>query len=192
MKLTKKTKLIYGVGINDADYAVGPKINGKQLWCPFYKTWHRMIMRCYSVKSLKAKPGYLNCSVDDKWLVFSNFKLWMEVQDWKGKHLDKDLLIQGNKVYGPLSCMFVGAEINSLLNEQLNKRGFHPRGVKFQSGKYQSQCKANGLHVYLGCYNTPEEAHEAYKAFKYNHIAKIASQQIEPLRTALLNYVIEP
>tara|TARA_R110000782_G_scaffold223191_1_gene310208 strand:+ start:169 stop:741 length:573 start_codon:yes stop_codon:yes gene_type:complete len=189
----KKTKLIYGVGINDANYTVGPKINGKQLWCPFYKTWHRMIMRCYSVKSLKAKPGYLNCSVDDKWLVFSNFKLWMETQDWKGKHLDKDLLIQGNKVYGPLPCMFVGAEINTLLIDAAKSRGLFPIGVSIvRSNRYRSQCNVFGKSKHLGTYGTPEEAYGAYKAFKYKHIAEIANQQIEPLRTALLNYVIEP
>lgn len=48
----KKTKLVYGVGINDADYVVGvskelPKVDGKRkhklTWCPFYLRWCNML-----------------------------------------------------------------------------------------------------------------------------------------------------
>jgi hypothetical protein len=30
------------------------------------------------------------CSVSDDWKYFSNFKLWMEKQDWGRKHLDDE------------------------------------------------------------------------------------------------------
>lgn len=40
-------------------------------------------------------------------------------ENWKphmeGWHLDKDILLKGNKVYSPETCAFVPAKINSLL-----------------------------------------------------------------------------
>jgi hypothetical protein len=186
-------KLVFGVGINDANYTVRPTIDGKQEMCPFYSTWTNMLARCYSQAAQAINPTYIGCTVYSEWLSFSSFSKWVKDQDWKGKHLDKDILIQGNKVYGPLSCIFVSSQINSLLNERSNRRGIYPRGVSFyvRTGRYATHCRAYGKLNHIGIYDTPEEAHEAYKKFKYKHIAEIANQQSEPLRTALLNYKIE-
>tara|TARA_R110000744_G_scaffold57010_4_gene120044 strand:- start:2 stop:589 length:588 start_codon:yes stop_codon:yes gene_type:complete len=188
----KKTKLVYGVGINDADYAICPTVNGRQVMCPFYRAWANMLRRCYSKAFHKARPTYAGCTVTSEWLIFSKFKLWMNKQEWQAKQLDKDILFQNNRVYGPLACVFVSAEINTLLNEYSNGRGINPRGVSlFVNGRYQAQCGAYGKNRHIGYYGTQEEASEAYKKFKYKHISEVANQQSEPLRTALLNYVIE-
>tara|TARA_R110001606_G_scaffold246366_3_gene394444 strand:+ start:453 stop:1037 length:585 start_codon:yes stop_codon:yes gene_type:complete len=194
MKLTKKTKYYYGVGINDAGYPVHPRINGKRVICPFYSVWIAMLNRCYCKKYHKIRPTYIGCTVAKEWFIFSKFKNWMVKQDWKGKALDKDMLIQNNRVYGPSTCIFVTSQINSLTTKPSLTIRKHPTGVSYckSFNKYKAQCSVKGKDKYLGCYNTPEEAHEAYKKFKYKYIAEIASQQIEPLRTALLNYVIEP
>ena len=188
-----KPRLVFGVGINDANYTVCPTVNGKSIVCPFYRSWTNMLTRCYSKAEQARRPSYIGCTVSSEWLVFSSFSKWMEKQEWQGKQLDKDILIQGNKVYSSLSCIFVSAEINSLLNEQPNRRGSYPRGVGFRvaRNKYRADCNAYGKVKSLGEYDTPEEAHEAYKKFKYKYIAEIANKQSEPLRTALLNYVIE-
>ena len=191
-KLRKRTKLVQGVGINDADYIVTRKVNGKKTECHFYTSWKNMLTRCYSETFHKIQPTYIDCTVSSEWLIFSRFKSWMEVQDWKGKHLDKDILIKNNKVYSSSTCIFVTRDVNTLLHKNLKQRGPHPIGVTFEASKYKALCSTQGKRRYLGHYETPEEAHEAYKAFKYKYIAEIASQQSEPLRTALLNYVIEP
>lgn len=39
-----KRSLVFGVGINDAKYKVQPRINGKQLCCPYYKKWKSFII----------------------------------------------------------------------------------------------------------------------------------------------------
>tara|TARA_R110000822_G_scaffold224222_1_gene357291 strand:- start:154 stop:738 length:585 start_codon:yes stop_codon:yes gene_type:complete len=187
----KKQKLIYGIGINDANYNVFPKINGVRVMCPFYLAWVNMLKRCYSAPFHKTRPTYIGCTVAKEWTIFSKFRLWMDGQKWQGKHLDKDILFKNNKVYSWLTCIFVTSQINNLLHDNFNLRGAHPRGVSIRSNKYQSQCKIYGKVTHLGYYDTPQEAHEAYKSFKYKHIAEIANQQSEPLRTALLNYVIE-
>jgi hypothetical protein len=191
--IQKKTKLVYGIGINDANYVVSPKINGKQVHCYFYKTWKAMLKRCYSEKYQKLNPSYIGCVVASDWLSFSSFKAWAVMQDWKGNDLDKDILIQHNKVYSSLTCIFVSHKINCFLNSQPVRRGKQPLGVHYdrENANYVSRAKIDGNLQYIGRYNSPEEAHEAYKKLKYKHIAEIANQQSEPLRTALLNYVIE-
>jgi hypothetical protein len=192
-KIYKKTKLICGVGINDADYNTQFIINGKTKCCNFYSIWSSMIRRCYSKYKQETDPSYIGCKVHSEWLTFSNFKSWMIKQDWQGKAIDKDILVQGNKVYSPSTCIFVTTSINNLLITHKSRKRQYPIGVFFikSTGRYRSSCQFYGKTKFLGYYDTPEEAHEAYKKFKYNHIAEIANQQSEPLRTALLNYVIE-
>ena len=70
-------KLVYGVGINDADYVVQKYetivyVNGKRkrrlVWiCPFYQSWKHMLQRCYSNKFKERNPTYEGCSVSEEW-----------------------------------------------------------------------------------------------------------------------------
>ena len=185
-------KLIYGFGVNDAWYLTQPIINGSRVRCPYNATWHNMIKRCYSEVFHLSRPTYKDCYVCDEWLIFSNFKAWMEKQDWQSKHLDKDILNQGNKIYSTGNCIFVTGEINCLLLDNKSTRGDMPIGVSFfkRDGNYKSQIKIKGINTHLGYYDTPELAHEAYKVAKYAHIKEIALQQDEPLCSALLKYKI--
>lgn len=193
-KVQTKIKLIYGVGINDADYCTKPSVSGKRVICKYYQTWYSMLQRCYSSKSQAKRPTYIGCTVCEEWLTFSNFKKWMETQDWEGKQLDKDILIQGNKVYSPETCIFVTDAINLLFIKSDAARGEYKLGVSFkkENGKYQAQCKMNGKVKHLGYYLTEDEAYIAYKVFKIVHIRSIAIEQTdERLKQAMLNYVVE-
>ena len=185
-------KLVQGVGVNDADYQIHPSVNGKKEMCPYYRKWSDMIKRCYSEKALALNPSYKDCSVCDEWLLFSAFKSWMVKQDWQDKDLDKDIMVQGNKIYSPVTCLFVDPDVNMLLTRGNSIKRDLPIGVSFdkQRGKYQAKHKRNGKTKMLGRYGTAEEAHEVYKKFKYKLIKEVALLQSEPLRTALLNYVI--
>ena len=185
-------KLVCGVGINDADYIVQPKINGKRVTCPYYSSWHSMLARCYSSNYQLMCPTYAGCSVCKEWLLFSNFKSWMTKQSWNGMALDKDILHQGNKVYSPDSCLFISGDINKLLSDRKAKRGRYLIGVDYhkQSKKFRASCSVKGSVRYIGLYETEEMAHDAYKEFKYKIISDIAKEQTEPLRSALLKYEI--
>ena len=149
-----KTKLIYGIGINDSDYKIQPHIEGKQVICKYYQTWKGMLSRCYDFKTQAKRPTYIGCTVCDEWLTFSNFKRWMETQDWEGKCLDKDILVQRNKVYSPDTCIFVTDAINVLFTKRDAARGQYKLGVYFnrENGKFKSQCNINGKQKHLGYY----------------------------------------
>lgn len=197
----KKRKPIHGFGINDADYVVaisetigwdGDKQLTKLVWkCPFYSTWKSMIERCYSKKYLDKKPSYKGCSICDEWKYFSNFKAWMETQDWEGNRLDKDLLVKGNRVYSPDTCIFVSQQVNSFITESQAIRGDYPIGVSIikSIGKFYASCRdGTGKLKSLGYYKTPEEAHQAWLAYKLEIAKELAAKQKdERVSKALLN-----
>lgn len=59
MKQYAKSRLLFGVGRNDADYRVVTiNANGKREYCPFYSIWRYMLKRCYSEKSLAESATY--------------------------------------------------------------------------------------------------------------------------------------
>lgn len=189
MSLSKR-KLVFGVGVNDADYLTMQLTNGKQVKCPFYDRWVGMIKRCYSPIFHKRRPTYKGCSVCDEWLIFSNFKDWMIKQDWQGKHLDKDILVQGNKIYSSKTCLFVSSVVNGLIIDQEKNRGEYPKGVSFhkKSGKYQASCDYHEKQKYLGLYDSPQEASDVYIDFKKKYILEIAASETEPVKSALIAF----
>ena len=173
-------KLVYGLGINDAWYVVGRKVDGKSVKCPFYVRWASMLKRAYCNDLHKRNPTYKDVTVCDEWHTFSTFKAWMEGQDWEGKALDKDLLVQGNKEYGPDTCCFVPTALNNLLLTSEARTGAHPLGVSLSAaGRYVATCKADGKTSYLGTFSTPEEASWAYREFKAKLIRGVAESLLD-------------
>jgi len=175
-KITSR-KLIYGIGINDADYAVTHKVYGKQVICEFYKRWRSMMQRCYSPKLQERCPTYTDCTVCDEWHSFMKFKSWMENQDYEGLHLDKDLLAVDNKVYSPEACIFVSRQVNVLLCDRGAERGKYPQGVHLHQGKFKAQVSINGKKTHLGYYRTIRDAEAAYIKGKTANIIKVALEQ---------------
>lgn len=176
-------KLIYGVGINDADYAVFPKVDGVKIKCHFYEVWHSMLVRCYSENYHKKRPTYAGCAVADCWLIFSNFKEWMQTQDWQGKQLDKDILCVGNKIYSPETCAFVCRITNIFTVDSAAARGKWPIGTHFnkQSRKFQSQCcnPFSKKHEHLGYYTNADAAHSKWKERKHELACQLADLQTD-------------
>ena len=182
------------------------KNNSKELvdgkWKPTkcYDVWNGMLKRCYSEKYHQKQPTYIGCSVVDEWHDFDVFYDWFKLNYKAGYALDKDLLIQGNKVYSPTTCVFIPQNINSLLIERNASRGNYPIGVDFHkpSNKYRALCNnGKGVKIHLGLFKTPQEASEAYKQYKYQLVRDIALEALksgsidERTYNALLNWKIE-
>lgn len=189
----KIRKLVYGVGVNDADYVVQKfealgYVNGKQkqklVWtCPYYRTWKSMIERCYSAKLQERYPTYKNCTVSDKWLTFSNFRSWMEGQGWEWMQLDKDLLFEGNKVYSAETCVFVSGMVNNFTIDRGASRGEWLIGVNWnkREGKFQSRCSNpfTKKHEHLGYFTCEQEAHQAWLTRKLELAHELAAIQTD-------------
>lgn len=182
--------------------------DGKHL--PSYETWQSMIKRCYSEKLQAKHPTYIGCTVCDEWKYYSNFKKWYDenyynCNDGYRVSLDKDILVKGNKVYSPETCVFVSAFINSLLVKPYtyNRKNSLPRGVSYIQAekKYMATCSLLDFDTMktknknLGLYRDPDEAFIAYKIAKEDNIKKIAeyykSRIPEKLYNALMNYTVE-
>ena len=186
-------KLVYGIGINDADYSLRSYVgtgkgldgrrNRRKVWaCPIYAKWVNMLCRCYSAGYQDLYPSYRGCSVTPEWLRFSVFKEWMDSKDWHGKELDKDLLVPGNKLYSPSTCCFISPRLNSFISERDYSEAELPIGVTTQAnGTFRTKCRdMNRKQVSLGTYQTKAEAHEAWRVFKLEMAKKHAALENNP------------
>lgn len=168
-------KLVGGWGINDSTEPVGSRASGSfKIVCPFYIKWASMINRVHNSEYKKKQPTYEGVEICGEWKHFSNFKRWMEQQDWDGMHLDKDLLGSG-LLYSPETCCFVPQSINNLLTTRENHRGLFPLGVYKNDGKkpFKATCNTGSGRVYLGRFSCPFEAHRAWQAEKVKVIVAL-------------------
>lgn len=176
-----RIKLIHGVGTNDADYNVTWREGGKEVRCRFYRVWSGMLERCYSKKSLIRRPTYAGCSVAKEWHLFSNFKRWMERQDWQEKELDKDILFKGNKIYSPETCVFIDGLTNTFTLDNTASRGGFPLGVSYDKSKESiiAHCcnPFTKKQENLGRFDTADEAHNAWKRRKHELALQLADLQ---------------
>ena len=178
------SRFVFGIGINDADCSVVTLDRGKRLVCHYYRTWRNMLMRCYYKPYQDVQPSYKGCTVCEEWKYFSNFKSWMETQDWEGKQLDKDLLIKGNKISSPKTCVFLSKKLNNFILENPSTRGDLPIGVHLHeyNNKYRAMIRqgTNRARKHLGLFDTPEEAHKAWLTSKLEQAKLLAAEQTDP------------
>jgi hypothetical protein len=187
-------KLVYGVGVNDLGYRVhvqeyvtengGKRIQKTVFLCPYYAAWTDMLKRCYSKKSLERNPSYSGTSVCGEWVYASEFKKWMEQQDWQDKSLDKDIIAPRSKLYSPDTCAFVLPATNLFVTASDASRGDCPIGVTLykRTGKYQAQCSNpfSEERGHLGYFSTPKEAHEAWRKRKHELAQLVAARESDP------------
>ena len=151
------------------------KMNNKKTKA--YDTWHQMLRRCYDQKHKENKPTYKDCIVAKEWHNFQNFAMWYEENYYEVPEeimqLDKDILVKGNKIYGPNTCLIVPNCINSLFK---NKKGNSnlPKGVSKIGKKYRGTYTYNTIKINGPKVSTPDEAFEFYKQGMENKIKELA------------------
>ena len=192
---------VYGVGVLGTKYP--SKING--VLTKEYDLWKSMLRRCYSDKYQKKRPTYIGCEVSDNFKSYEYFYEWCHSQigfsnDGNGNpfHLDKDLLVKGNKVYSEDSCIFLPAEINTVLVKCTASRGDHLIGVSWNKTNKAFRAmvsKNKGKSEHLGLFNTELEAFNAYKQAKEAFIKEQANKWKDKIDVraykALTNYQVE-
>ena len=165
----------------------------------FYITWRNMLERCYSNKHKHL--SYKDVKVCDEWHNFQNFAEWFEANynyeymdsSW---HIDKDILVKGNKIYSPETCAFVPNDVNSFFVKGKSKRGNHFIGVSLhKGGKFMVSCNVAKKIKNLGYFTTELEAFQVYKNFKESLAKKLADkwrgQITDQVYEAMYNYKVE-
>ena len=160
-----------------------------------------MLRRCYSDNFKKKNPTYEGCEVSENFKYYEYFYEWCHSQigfGVEGWHLDKDLLVKGNKVYSESSCVFLPKEINSVLTKCTASRGKHLVGVCWSktANAFKAMVRINkGKQEFLGYFKTELEAFSAYKQAKESFVKEQAEKyksQIDPRAyNALMNYQVE-
>lgn len=185
-------KYIYGIGyFGYGEYTSDDKA---------YSYWFNMINRCYNPKYLKTRPTYLQCFVCKEWHNYQVFAEWFYKNYYEIKNevmcLDKDILIKGNKMYSPNTCVFVPQLINCIFTKCDKNRGDCYIGISRNSGHYKTYVSQygrskKGMHSHLN----EEDAFAEYKNEKEKYIKEVAdkykNQIPEKLYIALHNYEVE-
>lgn len=155
--------------------------------------WHNMYDRCYSNKYHERSPRYKDCSMCAEWLDdYNSFYDWVRenyyIVENEQIDLDKDILVKGNKVYSPDTCIFAPHSINTYF-ENLTREP-----VKV-ADKYRIDIYIEGKSINIGYYNTEEEAKKAY--IKHKEAAILAKADLykdkipRKLYDAMVNWSIE-
>ena len=188
---------VYGVGVVGTKYP--STINGVKT--KEYVLWSNMLERCYNDAYQKKQPTYEDCEVSDNFKSYDYFYEWCHKQigfDNQGWHLDKDLLIKGNKVYNEDSCIFLPQEVNTLLTKSTVSRGEHLIGVYWNKTNKAFRAmvsKNKGKQEHLGYFNTELEAFNAYKEAKEYFVKEQAEKWKGKIDNraydALMSYKVE-
>jgi len=174
--LHKSKKLVAGVG--DSNKGKYKCRNGGVLTAE-YALWSNVLHRVYKPRTTSAIRAYADCTVSDSFKDFQYFAEWCNNQrgfNTEGWHLDKDILIRGNKSYSEDTCCFVPHEVNKLLTNRSNFSGSCSVGVAFRksAGKFYAQISKWGERFHLGYYLTEMEALAVYIAEKELYIKEVA------------------
>ena len=131
-----------------------------------YNKWKGMKQRCYNSNyDFYSAYGGRGIKVCDEWKDdFMQFYKDMGDVPFEGAELDR---INNDDDYKPSNCRWVSHEENANNRRKYhNKTGYTGVTYKPHLNKYQAQLYKNKKFIYLGVYETAEEAHLAYKKAK--------------------------
>lgn len=161
--------------------------------------WKSMIERCYKNVGNERNKGYKNCLVCEDWHCYANFKKWYDENYYEIEneriHLDKDILAKESKVYSPDTCVFVPEYINYIFKKNVSKNKDLPTGITRYGNRYKVYIGINYKRVYLGTFDSVEEAFYYYKEAKEKEIKRVADLYKDKIPTklyvAMYNYEVE-
>lgn len=184
----KWKRTVFGIGYLGCNDAEATRDNY------IYSKWANMMQRCYDEETHKLKPYYAVCTAEIEWLNFSNYREWHRENEMGDRKvdLDKDVLIQGNTVYGSETCSLIPHFTNTIFEE----RGADTNIVlNNATGKHDVTMSILGKKEDVGTFDTEEEAKQGYIAYKQDYIKNFAKKckGKVPHKTyeAMMNWVVE-
>lgn len=181
-------KTIYGIGY----LGVGkhfPHADNNGVQFKKYTTWQHMIGRCYCEAKRESHLAYSECTVCEEWHNFQNFADWYEknfydIGDGTRMHIDKDVLVKGNKVYSPETCIFLPQRINMMFTTKAKRIDADlPNAIYRSKTGYKSAYNGKSL----GVFKTLEEAIDIHQIAKRKHIKQV----VEEYKDRLPPYICE-
>lgn len=133
---------VYGVGFIGSG---SHRSRTKGIMNPAYACWHSMIERAYCEKYHAKRPTYADCTVVAEWHNFQVFAEWFEGNAVAGLELDKDILVDGNRVYGPEFCLFVTQRENMQKATARSYALVSPNGETHEGVNVSEFCRTHGL-----------------------------------------------
>lgn len=124
---------------------------------PTHNTWRTMVERC-TRECHKSYDIYKHIEIDAKWMTFEGFYEDMGDRP-EGMTLDR---VNGSEGYTKSNCRWATASLQQQNKEpsERNLNGYP--GICFGNNRYTARIRHNGKRLYLGCFETAEEAHSAY------------------------------
>jgi|SRR5690554_1497795 len=165
--------------------------------------WKGLLARCNVMtegevskhKRTKRWESYSDVSICDEWLDFQNFAEFYYEDKYRddGWHLDKDILVKGNRVYAPEFCCFVPPKINTLFTsitgQKKRKREDLPTGVSYFKGynnaeryrvRVNSFVTGKPITVYAKDVNLAEQRYKELKKEQITLAANMWRDKIDP------------
>jgi hypothetical protein len=127
-----------------------------------YACWNNMLYRV-------GRGAYKDVKIHEDWLCFQNFKTFYDTWYIEGFALDKDLLSEGQKMYGPDTCCFIPKALNSALWEV----GTHKTKSEPQTLSFTMSFHIGG-EVTVPCKNK-EERDKLYKLYRIVKVRTLLS-----------------
>lgn len=128
-----------------------------------------MLARCYDDETQKKNPTYVGCIVCDEWHNFQRFAKWYEdnhPRDGKKYHIDKDIKVKGNRVYGQDTCIFVTPKQNIVASVAKEYEFLSPSGEVTKIINLSEFCKKNNLCIstMVAVNNGRRKQHKGWKS----------------------------
>lgn len=193
---------VFGIG-----YLGEPTVNDcDPIKMTIIRLWRGIFNRCYDINKLNERATYRDCIISPEWYNQVNFKNWCLSQMnagfyQQGWELDKDLLVRGNKVYGPDTCCFLPERLNQLQQVKKDSEYNWLPGVNYDKsrGKFKSEVNFDGVRHYLPRRETEMESFLDYKQLKEKLVRedadnwkdKIQPKAYEALKNYSLDWILE-
>lgn len=160
--------------------------------------WSSIVRRTNKEGSYQKQNPTYTCS-ENNFQSYQDFASWCQTKEdyWKiddnGRwwQLDKDLLIRGNKIYSPSTCIFVPQAVNTCYsNVEPDEGGLQGVRLDIKTQKYVARCCVEGsTSRHIAYYITAQDAHRAWQEAKIKQteilIDKSYSKEVNSLLKAV-------
>lgn len=180
--------------VSDADYMVRTIVDGERVMCPAYSRWVEVMRRCLCQEHKKKNKTYMDVTIHDDWVSFMKFREWWLDNSVEGWHIDKDILVVGNRVYGPDTCIFVPRWLNNFIETRAGARNGVMIGACYHKdlGKYAGRCSnpITGKGEHLGLFVSEIDAHMAWLKRKLD-LARLLKPSMDDIDERIYPNVVE-